>query len=60
MPKGKPKTTEGDGTVRLNLTISESLNKQFRQAVFSRYGLHKGDIQRAIEEAIKVWIAKGV
>ncbi|MCP8307115.1 MAG: hypothetical protein H3Z53_08875 [archaeon] len=46
-------------TVRINLTISKDLEKRFREEVFKRYGLHKGDIQRAVEEAIKLWIEKG-
>jgi hypothetical protein len=61
MVKGKPKVEErGDGTVRLNLTVSESLEREFREIVFKRYGLHKGDIQKAVEEALRLWIAKGV
>jgi len=61
MVKGKAKPgISGEKTVRLNLTISESLEREFREIVFKRYGLHKGDIQRAVEEAIKLWIAKGV
>jgi len=62
MARSKPKsdtTGEGVGTVRLNLTISQSLEREFRETVFKRYGLHKGDIQRAVEEAIKLWISKG-
>jgi len=59
MPKEKTKPTEGEQTVRLNLTISSSLEKEFRETVFKRFGLHKGDIQRAVEEALKLWIAKG-
>jgi len=63
MVKGKRKpealATE-EKTVRLNLTISETLEREFRETVFKRYGLHKGDIQRAVEEAIRLWIAKGV
>lgn len=46
-------------TVRINLTISEELEKRFREEVFNRYGLRKGDIQRAIEEAIELWIRQG-
>ena len=57
--KAKPEPEMGEGTVRLNLTISGELNEQFREAVFKRFGLRKGDIQRAVEEAIKLWIAKG-
>ena len=59
MPKEKPKPSEEDRTVRLNLTISSSLEKDFRETVFKRYGLHKGDIQKAVEEALKLWITKG-
>ena len=61
MVKGKAKPEQGgEGTVRLNLTISESLEHEFREKVFKRYGLHKGDIQKAVEEALRLWIAKGV
>ncbi len=60
MPKEKKPEAAGTGTVRLNLTVSQELEKQFRDAVFKKYGLHKGDIQRAIEEAIRLWIARGV
>ena len=60
MARSKPKAGEGVGTVRLNLTISESLEREFRETVFKRFGLHKGDIQKAVEEAIKLWITKGV
>jgi hypothetical protein len=45
-------------TTRLNLTLSETLEKKFRDEVYKRYGLRKGDIQRAIEEAIELWIQK--
>ena len=58
-PKGKPRQG-GQATVRVNLTISESLEHEFRETVFKRYGLHKGDIQKAVEEALRLWIAKGV
>ncbi len=57
--KAKPEAEIGENTVRLNLTISKDLNDQFRKAVFDRFGLHKGDIQRAIEEALKLWITNG-
>jgi hypothetical protein len=50
---------EPSKTVRINLTISEELEKRFRAEVFKRKGLHKGDIQRAVEEAIELWIKKG-
>jgi len=47
------------GTTRLNLTVSEELEKKFRDEVYRRYGLRKGDIQRAIEDAIELWIKHG-
>jgi hypothetical protein len=58
--KAKPERQTEENTVRLNLTISKALNEQFRKAVFDRFGLRKGDIQRAVEEALRLWIAKGV
>jgi len=61
MPKSKPTAGEKkEKTVRLNLTVSESLEKEFRENVYKRYGLHKGDIQKAVEEALRLWITKGV
>jgi hypothetical protein len=60
MGKVKGKPVESEDIARLNLTISRELNEQFRKAVFDRFGLRKGDIQRAVEEAIRLWIAKGV
>ncbi len=57
--KAKPEPTQEGETVRVNLTMSKELNEQFRKVVFERYGLRKGDIQRAVEEAIRLWIAKG-
>jgi hypothetical protein len=60
MVKGKPKPEEGAETVRLNLNISKELDGQFRKVVYERFGLRKGDIQRAVVEAIKLWIEEGV
>ncbi len=60
MGKDKSKAeAKGEKTMRLNLTVSESLEREFRDKVFKRYGLHKGDIQKAVEEALRLWIAKG-
>jgi len=41
---------------KINLTISDGLEKRFREEVFRRLGMKKGNIQIAIEEAIKLWI----
>jgi len=41
---------------KINLTISDELETRFREEVFKRLGMRKGNIQIAIEEAIKLWI----
>jgi len=44
---------------KINLTISDELETRFREEVFKRLGMKKGNIQIAIEEAIKLWIESG-
>jgi len=41
---------------KLTLTIQDELEKRFREEVFKRLGMKKGNIQTAIEEAIEIWI----
>jgi hypothetical protein len=41
---------------RLNLVIEDELDEQFRIAAFKKWGLRKGSIQKAGEEALKMWI----
>lgn len=41
---------------RLDTIIDERIDKRFREAVFRMYGLHKGNIKRALEEAITLWL----
>jgi len=43
---------------KINLIISDELEKNFRNAVFKRYGLKRGNISKAIEEALNDWIEK--
>ena len=43
---------------RINLVLSDELELRFREEVFRRYGMKKGNIQKAIEEAIQEWIQK--
>jgi len=38
--------------------VDEKLEKEFREAVFKKYGLKRGNITKAVEEAIKEWIEK--
>ena len=42
--------------VKLNITISEELNRDFRYVVANTLGFKKGNLQIAIEEALKLWI----
>jgi len=44
------------GTVRLNITLDEELEKKFRQTVADSLGFKKGNLQVAIEEALNDWI----
>jgi len=41
---------------KLTLTLRDELEKRFREEVFRRLGMKKGNIQIAIEEAIEMWI----
>ena len=41
---------------RVNLVISDELEEIFRETVFRKYGMRKGNITRAVEEAIRLWI----
>ena len=41
---------------KLNIVISDELEKRFRQTVALRWGARKGAISSSIEEAIESWI----
>jgi len=43
---------------KINLIIPDKLEKEFREAIFKRFGMKRGNISKAIEEAIKDWIKK--
>jgi hypothetical protein len=42
---------------KLVLTVSEELEKRFREAVYKRYGMKKGNISKAVREALELWIS---
>jgi hypothetical protein len=44
----------------INMSIDDELDKQFRDEVNKRLGMKKGNIKRAIEEAMKLWIQQKV
>lgn len=43
---------------RINIIIPDDLENKLRREIAKRFGLRKGNIQRAMEEAIKMWIKK--
>jgi hypothetical protein len=43
---------------RISVELSDELEKQLRFKTIERFGGRKGDLSRAIEEAVKTWVAK--
>jgi hypothetical protein len=43
---------------RISVALSDELEKQLRFKTVERFGGKKGDLTRAVEEAVKTWIAK--
>jgi len=43
---------------RISVDLSDELEKQLRFKTVERFGGKKGDLTRAVEEAVKTWIAK--
>jgi hypothetical protein len=43
---------------RISIEISDELEKQLRFKTVERFGGKKGDLSRAVEEAVKTWVAK--
>jgi hypothetical protein len=41
---------------KLTVLIEDDLDERFREAVFKKKGMHKGNITAAIEEALECWI----
>jgi len=41
---------------RMNIVVSDRLEKKFRETVFRKYGMKKGNIAKAAEEAMDEWI----
>lgn len=45
---------------KMSISIPDKLEEQFREKIFNRFGMRKGNINKAIEEAITDWINKGI
>ena len=43
---------------RISVTLSDELEKQLRFTTIERFGGKKGDLTKAVAEAIATWIAK--
>lgn len=41
---------------KLTVLIRDDLDEQFRNAIFKRKGMRKGNLTEALEEAIQCWI----
>jgi len=44
---------------KINLRINDKIEQKFREAVFKRKGLKKGNLTKAVEEAMILWINVG-
>ncbi len=43
---------------RINVELPDELEKKLRFKTIERFGGKKGDLSRAVEEAVKTWVAK--
>jgi hypothetical protein len=43
---------------RICVDLSSELEKKLRISAINRFGGRKGDLSRAVEEAVKTWVAK--
>ena len=43
---------------RISVELSDELEKQLRFKTIEKFGGRKGDLSRAVEEAVRTWIAK--
>jgi hypothetical protein len=41
---------------RINVDISDQIEKQLRLKTVERFGGKKGDLSKAVQEAVKTWI----
>jgi hypothetical protein len=41
---------------RIDIVISDDLEEKFRKEVFKRKGMKKGNLSKAVEEAMLLWI----
>jgi len=44
---------------RINVSIPDDLEKELRRKIIERYGGRRGDLTKAVTEAVKLWIEEG-
>jgi hypothetical protein len=44
------------GKKRIDIYLDEDLEKKFKEQVFKRKGMKKGNISEAVQEAILLWV----
>lgn len=43
----------------MNLDIDDKVDKKFRDAVYKKKGMKKGNLTDSVEEAMLMWVASG-
>ena len=43
---------------RMNLTVNDELKAEFEEVVFNTMGMKKGNVTKAVQEALREWIKK--
>ena len=43
---------------RIGVELSDELEKKLRLKTIERFGGKKGDLSKAVEEAVRTWVAK--
>jgi hypothetical protein len=43
---------------RIDVILEDELEKKFRNEVFRRYGMKKGNITEALHEAVNLWLTQ--
>jgi hypothetical protein len=43
---------------KLTVLVKDELDEKFREAVFKKKGMHRGNITEAVEEALDLWIER--
>ena len=45
---------------RMDIILPDKLEARFREEVFKRFGMKKGNLTKAVQEAVKQWIEEGI